>query len=216
MNIEQFRQAAGVSGALAESWFTVISAAMAEFQINTPERQAAFIAQVGTESAGFSKLAESLNYSVEGLRATFPTRVSLKQAMALGRQPGEKSVPTERQMKIADLVYGGRYGNSVVGDGWKYRGRGLIHTTFHDNYRGCGKALGLDLVNSPELLRIPVHAARSAGWYWMSRGCNAMADEFRFRELSKRINGGYNGYTDRLRRFHLSCQVLKVDAEIST
>lgn len=201
MNIDQFRQAAGVSGALAESWFTVIAAAMAEFQINTPERQAAFIAQVGTESAGFSKLAESLNYSIEGLRATFPTRVSLKQAMALGRQPGEKSVPIERQMKIADLVYGNRYGNGPVDDGWKYRGRGLKQITFHDNYRDCGKALRLDLVNSPELLRMPVHAARSAGWYWMSRGCNEMADAENFLQITRAVNGGTNGLADRRARW---------------
>jgi len=79
MQVEQFRQAAGISGALAQHWFTEITEAMVEFQINTPERQAAFIAQVGTESAGFSRLTESLNYSVDGLWVTFPTRVSLQQ-----------------------------------------------------------------------------------------------------------------------------------------
>lgn len=200
MNIDQFRQAAGISRYSSERWFVNLTEAMDEFQINTPYRQAAFIAQVGTESAGFSRLAESLNYSVQGLLSTFPTRVSLAQGKQLGRRPGEKSVPIERQEEIANLVYGGRYGNVLVGDGWKYRGRGLKQITFHDNYRDCGAALGLDLVNDPDLLLIDANAARSAGWYWVSRGCNQLADRDDFLAVTRAVNGGINGLADRRER----------------
>jgi putative chitinase len=201
MTIEQFRKAAGLSSDLAERWFAEITEAMDEFGIDTPKRQAAFIAQVGTESAGFSRLSESFNYSVEGLIATFGNRIPRADAMRLGRQPGEKSVPVSRQAQIASLVYGGRYGNDRAGDGWKFRGRGLKQVTFHDNYLDCGEALGLDLINHPDLLLEDVNAARSAGWFWEANGCNAFADAGDFVGLTKRINGGTNGLEDRKARW---------------
>lgn len=201
MNIEQFRAAAAISGESAERWFAEVTEAMDEFGIDTPKRRAAFIAQIGTESAGFSRLTESFNYSVDGLVATFPRRITLMEARELGRRAGEKSVPLTRQMQIADIVYGKRYGNNLAGDGWKFRGRGLKQVTFHDNYLACGQALGLDLVTNPDLLLTEENAARSAGWYWNSTGCNQLADRGDFVGLTKRINGGTNGLVDRQARW---------------
>lgn len=216
MNIEQFRAAAGLSAPNAERWFAEITEAMGEFGIDTPVRQAAFLAQVGTESAGFARLAENFNYSVDGLVATFSNRITLLEARELGRKAGEGALSLERQQKIANIVYGRRYGNDLPGDGWKFRGRGLKQVTFHDNYLACGKALGLDLVDDPDLLLVDENAARSAGWFWKANGCGELADSRKFRELCKRINGGYNGYEDRLRRYKIACEALKIAPSIST
>lgn len=170
-----------------------LTAAMVTYGVNTPSRQAMFLAQVAHESNGLSRLVESFNYSIEGLHNTFSARISAGQAAMLGRQPGEKTVPLERQQQIAELTYGGRFGNTHAGDGWKYRGRGLKQLTFADNYRNCGTALGLDLIAAPELLEIPDYAARSAGWFWSVHGLNSYADRGDFTGATRIINGGLNG-----------------------
>jgi putative chitinase len=89
-------------------------------------------------------------------------------------------------------------GNVAPGDGFKYRGRGLIQLTGRGNYERCGQALGVDLIANPELLGEPALAARSAGWFWMTHGCNELADAGEFEKITRRINGGLNGYPERL------------------
>lgn len=100
----------------------------------------------------------------------------------------------------AQAHYEGRadLGNLCYGDGHRYLGRGLIQVTGRANYKACGNALGLDLEAHPEMLEQPDIAARSAGWYWQSRGCNELADAGRFELITRRINGGLNGHADRL------------------
>ena len=88
-------------------------------------------------------------------------------------------------------------GNTVKGDGFKYRGRGLIQITGRANYAACGEALGLDLVNQPELLEQPQYAAMSAAWFWSTKGLNTLADQGRFAKITRRINGGLTGQDDR-------------------
>ncbi|MBS4081350.1 glycoside hydrolase family 19 protein [Pseudomonas rustica] len=103
--------------------------------------------------------------------------------------------PTAAQAKYegrADL------GNTVAGDGSKYRGRGLIQITGRANYAACGEALGIDLINQPELLELPQHAAMSAAWFWKQKGLNDLADRDQFNTITRRINGGLNGLADRL------------------
>lgn len=204
MDRSTFQKAAGISDALAERWWPHVDAALFEFGILLPHRVAAWIAQVGHESKGFSTLAESFDYSVGGLLDTFDKRLSPALAKTLGRQAGERMVPLERQQRIASIVYAGRYGNgdAGTGDGWRYRGHGLKQITFFDNHRACGQALGVDLVRQPELLATDDRlAARSAGWFWFANGCNQLADAGDQRALTKRINGGYNGLDDRMQRY---------------
>ncbi len=199
MTKDQFMRAAGISSSLAEKWYPHIVEAMNTYGIDTPKRQAHFIGQIGTESMGLQSVQESLNYSVAGL-AIFGLRLTAAQREELGRKPGEKALSPERQAAIANIVYGGRFGNNMNGDGWKYRGRGLKQITFKANYEECGKALGLNLVDSPDLLLQDKYAALSAGWFWKANGCNQFADVGDVNGLTRRINGGLNGLQDRIDR----------------
>ncbi|MDL2186701.1 glycoside hydrolase family 19 protein [Pseudomonas sp. ChxA] len=113
--------------------------------------------------------------------------------------------PTAQQ-----LGYEGRadLGNTVKGDGSKFRGRGLIQITGRANYAACGEALGLDLINQPELLEQPQHAAMSAAWFWSTRGLNTLADQKEFAKITKRINGGLTGQADRQALYDRALKVL--------
>ncbi|HGG6556631.1 TPA: glycoside hydrolase family 19 protein [Salmonella enterica subsp. diarizonae serovar 61:i:z] len=196
MNQQQFQQAAGISAELAARWYPHITAAMSEFGITAPLDQAMFIAQAGHESAGFTRLVESFNYSVEGLKKTFGKRLTPYQCEMLGRVDGKQ---VAHQPQIANLVYGGRMGNKDAGDGWKYRGRGLLQITGRENYTKCGAALRLDLVSTPELLTQERHAARSAAWYFTLRGCLLYSGDLE--RITQIINGGQNGIKDRRERY---------------
>ncbi|WP_218452315.1 glycoside hydrolase family 19 protein [Salmonella enterica] len=197
MNKSQFQQAAGISAGLSARWFPHITAAMSEFGITAPLDQAMFIAQMGHESGGFTRLVENLNYAAYRLVPTFGShRITPQQAAALGRTATQPA----NQRAIANLVYGGEWGkknlgNQTVGDGWKYRGRGLKQITGLSNYRKCGLALKLDLVTQPELLEQDENAARSAAWFYASSGCMQHTGDLA--AVTKIINGGLNGIDDR-------------------
>ena len=99
-------------------------------------------------------------------------------------------------------------GNTVKGDGSKYRGRGLIQITGRANYAACGDALGLDLINKPELLELPQHATMSAAWFWSTRGLNTLADQGQFEKITRRINGGLTGQDERQALYDKALKVL--------
>lgn len=148
---------------------------MALYAIDSPARQAAFLAQVGHESGRLIYVRE--------LWGPTPTQEGYE-----GR---------------ADL------GNTEPGDGFKYRGRGLIQVTGRANYQTCGAALGLPLVDHPELLEAPGNAAQSAAWFWNSRGLNDFADIGDFNTITRKINGGLNGLQDRLALYALCKSALR-------
>ncbi|WLH05376.1 glycoside hydrolase family 19 protein [Pseudomonas lurida] len=99
-------------------------------------------------------------------------------------------------------------GNTVKGDGYKYRGRGLIQITGRANNAACGEALVLDLINTPELLELPQYAAMSAAWFWSTRGLNTLADQGELVKITRRINGGLNGLADRQALYEKALKVL--------
>lgn len=184
------------------TWATALSAAAARFEIDSAPRIASFLAQTGHESGQFNRLVESLVYSTpQRLMTVWPKRFpTLASAAPYVRN----------EQRLANFVYANRMGNGDAqsGDGYKYRGRGLIQVTGRSNYQGCGKALGLDLLNDPDLLLQPRNAALSAGWFWSSRGLNALADDRTddndledFTAITKAINGGTQGLKERFALF---------------
>lgn len=207
MNQSQFQRAAGISAGLAARWFPDIDAAMTEFGINSPTAKAMLIAQAVHESNGFNATRESFNYSVQALITTFvPKRLTKDQALTRGRKLGESALPVEWQKAIANLVYQKRFGNNQPGEGWKYRGGGLIQTTFLDNYRTTGNAIKVDLVSYPELLEKEENATRSATWFFVSKGCLNWL--YSIENVTRIINGGLNGLDDRIARYNWAKSVL--------
>jgi putative chitinase len=159
----QIAKATGARLDRAQRFTEPLVAAMDEFDINTPARQAAFLAQIGHESGG-------LHWTTE----------------LWGPTPAQRRYEGRRDL-----------GNVVPGDGFKFRGRGLIQTTGRNNYQRTGEALGVDLLADPERLAEPVLAARSAAWFWAEHGLNELADKGDFLTITKRINGGYTGLSER-------------------
>ncbi|EAX4763367.1 glycoside hydrolase family 19 protein [Salmonella enterica subsp. enterica serovar Newport] len=202
MNESQFQQAAGISAELAARWYPHITAAMSEFGITAPLDQAMFIAQIGHESGGFTRIVENLNYSADGLKATFGKYFPGDTAQLYGRTADHPA----NQKAIANIVYAHRMGNIEENDGWNYRGRGLIQITGHDNYRDCGAGLGADLILSPQLLEQDEYAARSAAWFFASKGSLKRSGDIK--AVTKIINGGTNGLDDRKARYEKAKSVL--------
>ncbi|EBT6361003.1 glycoside hydrolase family 19 protein [Salmonella enterica] len=202
MNESQFQQAAGISAELAARWYPHITAAMSEFGITAPLDQAMFLAQIGHESGGFTRIAENLNYSADGLKATFGKYFPGDTAQLYGRTADHPA----NQKAIANIVYAHRMGNIEENDGWNYRGRGLIQITGHDNYRDCGAGLGADLILSPQLLEQDEYAARSAAWFFASKGSLKRSGDIK--AVTKIINGGTNGLDDRNARYEKAKSVL--------
>lgn len=202
MNKSQFHKAANISAELAARWFQPIDTAMAEFGITSVDDQAMFIAQVGHESGGFTRIVENLNYSADGLKATFGKYFPGDTAQRYGRTPDH---PAD-QKSIANIVYAHRMGNIAENDGWNYRGRGLIQITGHDNYRDCGAGLGTDLLLVPQLLEQDSYAARSAAWFYASKDCLKRTGDIT--AVTKIINGGTNGLDDRKNRYEKAKSVL--------
>ena len=180
-------------GANANLFMDPLNAAMDEFGIDNSKRQAAFIAQVAHESSQLSRITENLNYSYDGLLSIFPKYFDEITAEDYARQPE----------RIANRVYANRNGNGdeTSGDGWRFKGRGLIQLTGRNNYRACSEALFADvgfLLRQPEALEQPLAACRSAAWYWMANGLNELADDDdMFTAITKKINGGYIGLEER-------------------
>jgi putative chitinase len=183
------------------------------YQIRDKPVVAAFLSQVGHESGGLSTVVESLNYRVEALLSIFGRhRISEEDARKYGRTPDRPA----NQEAIANCLYGGSWGskslgNTDIGDGWKFRGRGLKQITGRLNHRLCGEGLGLPLLDEPEQLEQPVVAALSAGWFWASRrpmGIEEAAENQDVAKITKLINGGDIGLTQRTALFRRALEVL--------
>lgn len=179
-------------------WIAPLNDAMARFEIDTPDRAAAFLAQLAHESAETTRLTEGLSYSrPERLCAVWPKRFPTTSA----------ALPyVKNPEKLANFVYANRGGNgdAASGDGYRYRGRGLFQLTFKDNYRLAGDALNIALVDTPDLVATPPVAALTAAHYWQRLGLNALADHQPgdddvkdFEQISIRINGGRVGLAER-------------------
>lgn len=162
-----------------------------EYQIDTPLKMSHFLAQTAHESGGFRLMEENLNYSADRLIAVFPKYFRNIDARSYHRQPE----------KIANRVYANRMGNGdeETGDGYMFRGRGLIQLTGRNNYTLYAEENNLDLDSAVEYLTTPEGAVASAGWFWNRNDINELAEEDNVRAVTKRINGGHHGLQERIK-----------------
>jgi len=193
-----------LKGIIPEKVLSQIPQIIDKFQINTSLRLAHFLAQCSHESWNFTATTENLNYGPVALLSTFKKYFpALPKAEEYARKPE----------KIANLVYANRMGNGPEssGDGYKYRGRGYIQLTGKVNYQAFDKVVEEDIVNQPELVATK-YPLLSAAWYWNSRSLNTVADggttELEIARVTKRVNGGANGLTDRIAKFKKYYSVL--------
>lgn len=176
-----------------------------KYAINTPKRIAHFLAQLHEETGGFIRLSENLNYTPAGLIETFGTnQISVAQANLYGRTAKHKA----NQEAIANIVYGGTWGkknlgNTQVGDGWRFRGRGLIQLTGRANYQAYKNYSGVDVITNPDLASRPDVAIDIAGWFWSIRyNLNPIADTNNITTITKKINGGLTNFSERVKQLN--------------
>jgi putative chitinase len=186
-----------------DQWHKALSQLLPDYEINTPQRIAAFIAQCAYESGGFVFLTENLNYRAESLLKLFPKYFKdMATAKSYERKPE----------RIANRIYADRMGNGneASGDGWKYRGRGLIQLTGKTNYTWFAASLEISPEEAAEYTQTFEGAAQSACWFWETNKINAFADKGDILGMTKRINGGTIGLEDRKKHYEHALHVLGV------
>lgn len=185
-----------IHGRSASGFAVMINASIATYHIKTKADLCAFIANVLHESDGFTKLRENMNYKAPRLLEVFPKYFKTLQSAQNAVNGG--------QVKIANIVYGGRMGNSKDNDdGFNYRGGGPIHLTGRDNYRLCSVGIGAGnaLLDNPELIIKPEYATKSALWFWSRNSCSREANQGNFERACVIVNGGKNGLNERIALF---------------
>ena len=186
-----------------EQWHHALSQLLPDYEINTPQRIAAFIAQCAHESGGFLFLSENLNYKAESLLKVFPKYFKdMATAKAYEKKPE----------KIANKIYADRMGNGneASGDGYKYRGRGLIQLTGKTNYTWFAASLEISAEEAAEYMQTFEGAAQSACWFWETNNLNQWADKGDIEKMTKIINGGTIGLEDRKKHYAHALHVLGV------
>lgn len=171
-----------------------------KYGIDTPLRMAHFLGQTALESGGFRLIEENLNYSADRLMAVFPKYFRNIDARSYHRQPE----------KIANHVYANRMGNGdeSTGDGYMFRGRGLIQLTGRNNYTSFAEDNGISVEEAAEFLTSPAGAIESAGWFWAKNDLNDLADADDIKAVTKRINGGHHGLAERTKYTNYFKEVL--------
>lgn len=187
-----------------DNWYGALSQLLPDYEINTPQRIAAFIAQCAHESGEFTALKENLNYRAPTLRKIFP-----KYFPDDATANHYANLPN-KQEAIANKVYANRMGNGdeASGDGFRYCGRGLIQLTGKDNYTWFAASIGITPDEASEYLQTFEGAAQSACWFWETNNLNQWADKGDILTLTKRINGGTIGLDDRIKHYQHALHVL--------
>ena len=182
-------------------WYSALERCLPDYEINTPSRVAAFMAQCAHESGQFKFLKENLNYRAESLCRVWPKYFP---NIDVARQYAQKPE------MIANRAYGGRMGNGPeeTGDGWKFCGRGLIQLTGRNNYQAFADSIETPIDDIPEYLQTFEGAVQSACWFWESNNLNVFADKGDMLNLTKRINGGTLGLEDRMKHYNHILHVL--------
>jgi putative chitinase len=189
-----------------EHWHHALEQLLPDYDINTPQRIAAFVAQCAHESGGFTAIKENLNYKAPTLRKLFSKYFPNDEIAALYASKPNK------QEAIANRIYASRMGNGdeKSGDGYRYCGRGLIQLTGKSNYQNFADSLEMNVEDVPEYLATFEGAAQSACWFWEANNLNRFADSGDIKGLTKAINGGYIGLEDRIKHYEHALHVLGV------
>ena len=175
--------AAGLEPTAALTYAEPLAAACARFGIDTPRRVAGLLGQCMVESGRFTATEENLRYRAEPLLRVFPSRVRTL--------PDAQALVTKGPQAIANRVYSGKNGNGdeASGDGWRFRGRGLIQLTGRSNYAAAAEATGQAYLEQPDLVALPPDACLTAAWYWAKAGCNQFADALAWDRCTRLVNG---------------------------
>ena len=189
----------------AGRWYDAMCEILPIYDITTVERVAGFIAQCGHESNNFTVLHENMNYSASRLNVVFP-----KYFANAGRNAQEYHRQPDR---IANVVYANRLGNggTASGDGWRFRGGGLIQLTGRYNYTQFGKSVNMSAEQAVEYVQTKRGALDSACWFWDTNNINLYCDRQDIRGMTRRINGGTNGLEDRNKKWLTALDVLGGD-----
>ena len=187
-----------------EHWHHALFQLLPDYDINTPNRIAAFVAQCAHESGGFMVLKENLNYKAATLRKIFPKYFPNDQIAQ------EYASKPNKQVAIASKVYANRMGNGDEAslEGHKFCGRGLLQLTGRSNYQAFADSLEMNIDDVPEYLQTFEGAAQSACWFWETNKLNQWADAGDILTLTKRINGGTIGLEDRKKHYDHALHVL--------
>ena len=185
-------------------WHEALSQLLPDYEINTPQRIAAFVAQCAHESGNFMVLKENLNYRAATLRKIFP-KYFPTDAIA-----NDYATRLNKQAAIANRAYANRMGNGdeSSGEGWKFCGRGLIQLTGKNNYQAFADSLEMNINDVPEYLGTFEGAAQSACWFWETNNLNRFADKGDIKGLTRAINGGFIGLEDRIKHYNHALHVM--------
>ena len=196
VNAEQLKQLH-----IGAEWVDALNETFARFNLTTNNQKAMFIGQCSHESGNFRLLQENLNYKAATLMKLWPKRFPTLEVA--NQYAGNARA-------IANKVYADRMGNrdEASGDGYRFRGKGLVQLTGHSNHFHAGKALGVDFVMQPDLVATPKYAALTAGWFWETHKLNPPADALDYTKVTKIINGGTIGLDDRIKHVQQALAVL--------
>jgi len=186
---------------IGAEWVDALNETFSRFNITTNNQKAMFIGQCSHESGNFRLLQENLNYKAATLMKLWPKRFPTLEVA--NQYAGNARA-------IANKVYADRMGNrdEASGDGYRFRGKGLVQLTGHSNHFHAGKALGVDFVMQPDLVATPKYAALTAGWFWETHKLNPPADALDYTKVTKIINGGTIGLDDRIAHVKQAIAVL--------
>lgn len=192
-----------------KAWHDAMVKILPKYEITSKIRIAAFLSQTGHESLDYTILSENLNYSAKGLNTVFSKyfKNAGRDANLYARQPE----------KIANIVYANRLGNgdTASGDGWKYRGRGIIQLTGYSNYKAFADYIDKTVEETIQYVQTKEGALESAAWFWNSRNINKVADTGDVVAVTRLINGGTHGLTDRTKRYNNALKVLNSLNEVA-
>jgi putative chitinase len=199
--LAKFKECVGGNPPYAEQWYEALCQILPDYEIDTPQRLAAFLAQTAHESGGYRAIKENLNYRAVTLRKVFPKYFPTDESAA--QYAGKPEM-------IANKVYGNRMGNGdeSSGDGYRYCGRGLIQLTGKDNYTRYAQSLEISVEEASEHLTTFEGCVQSAAWFWENNNLNQWADKGDILTLTKRINGGTIGLEDRIKHYNHAVHVL--------